>query len=237
LGEHPARRALQNGLPLLQHQHLVGQMQDFLRFVGGHHNRQVAGALQLLNGFSDLPAAQRVQLGCGLVQGQDLGLHGQHRGERGALFLPAGEVAGIVFLQPLQPHQGQRFPGAAQDFFPGDAQIGRPEGQFRLQGRHKQLDLRVLHQHTAALSGDVEWLIPGVQVHHPDIPPPPSAVDMGNDAADQVAEGGFPGPVGPQNDDELPPARRQVQVSQGDHIPFVGERHVLQRDDLMIFQK
>ena len=82
------RRACGDQTSTGQHRRPVGPPPHEVHVVGGQEDGDPPGAeaVQLL---FQLPPALRVQAGRRLVQKQDPGLHGQHPGQGGPLFLAA----------------------------------------------------------------------------------------------------------------------------------------------------
>ena len=73
-----------------------------------------------------------VQRGKGLVQHEQLRLGDEHPGEGGPLLLPAGELAGELALQPLQPEAADVFRHPGGVLFPqpgGDVLLHRHGGE------------------------------------------------------------------------------------------------------------
>ena len=75
--------------------------------------REQVGELQL-----KVPLEVAVERGEGLVEQDRLRLGAEDAGERDALLLPAGELRGILFLQPLQPEHPELFRGQRALFRP-----------------------------------------------------------------------------------------------------------------------
>ena len=174
-----------------QHQDAVHVAGDLLHAVA--HQDNGGTALLVIGpdlGQNGLPTPG-VQTRRGLVQDQDLGLHGDDPGDGHPALLSAGELKGGLFQLVLrQAHQGRRFPDPAVDLVPVQAHVAGTVGNVLVHRFLKQLVLRVL-EHQPHLEADVPDLLrlrPDVLPMEQDLPRrrPQQAVQMLN-------QGGFAG--------------------------------------------
>ena len=112
-------------------------------------------------------AAARVKPRGGLVQDEELGLHGKHSGDGRQALLAAGELEGGGVAAVRQAHEVQGVRHAPFHFRRGKSLVARAKGNVLGHGLGKELALGVLHD---------------VAHGSPDLAP--SALGCGIDAAD-----------------------------------------------------
>jgi hypothetical protein len=152
----------------------------------------------------------RVEARRRLVHDQDVGLHGEHRGDGHRALLAAGEVVGRALRQVLSPDARERGGDAGRDVGGREPEVERPEPHVLGHRRQEQLVVRVLE-------------------HHAD-----GATDVGQrplgdrDAADvDAAAGGCEQPVEVQEEGRLAGA---VGADEGDGLAVADlERDAVQR--------
>ena len=98
--------AVQHQQAAVQHQHAVG-VQHVVHEVGHVHDSDAA-LVELAANAADAAAPAHVQHGGGLVQNEQVGMHGEGAGYGHALLLAAGEVRRIGLGQVGEGHGGQR---------------------------------------------------------------------------------------------------------------------------------
>ena len=115
-GEHLVRRArLQH--PLVEQDHLVGELAQGGEVVGGQEDGQVVLGAQLVQHLQQLVLPLDVHAGQGLVQDQDVGHRLQGQGQQHPLELAAGQASHGLVQQVLPVDPGQAGGGTA----PGSA--------------------------------------------------------------------------------------------------------------------
>ena len=76
--------------------------------MGNKHTGEVKLIVQAAQPAAQILAHARIQRTEGLVQQQDLGLHGQRTGQRDALLLTTGKLSGKAVCQMRQLHHLQQ---------------------------------------------------------------------------------------------------------------------------------
>ena len=98
LGEQLLRGALGLYLPFREEVAVIAQQRHHIHVVGGQEDGDVETIPNFPENLHDAAHALGVQAGGGLVQDDDLRLHGQHTGDGHPLFLAVGEGMGGLVL-------------------------------------------------------------------------------------------------------------------------------------------
>jgi len=154
---------------------------------------------------------RRVQVGGGLIENQQPGLQGQHRGQGQKLLLAAGQGGRIPVFQPRQPHQTQGLLHPAAELLPGQPQIFRAESHFLVHPGAEKLGLKILEQHPH-LGGQLPGAaglhrLPGHQDLAAKLPPD----EPGDKAVEAQGQSGFPGFAGAQDGQPFAFGHLQIQ--------------------------
>ena len=88
---------------MVQHAYLSAAAEYLAPVMGHPENRPTKGGQQIGKFQFKLPLQIAVQRGKGLIQQNSLRLGAEDSGQRHPLLLSAGELGGVVMLQPLQP--------------------------------------------------------------------------------------------------------------------------------------
>jgi hypothetical protein len=111
--------------------------------VAGHDLR----VLELVELRDEAASRGRIEARAGLVHDQDVGAHGQHRGDGHGALLASGEPVrrpGPQVRRPDPPERGLD----ARPYLPGrQPQVGRAEAHVVLDGGHEELIVRILEHH------------------------------------------------------------------------------------------
>ena len=120
--------------------------------------------------LGQLSSASRVQIRGGLVQRQEPGPHGQHRGERHSTSLSCAEVVRGPVAQHLGPHRHERFLDGATQLVSSDAEVRRAEGDVVADGGGEKLVVGVLEDQTHLPSDLAKVVRLHPQPSHHDLP-------------------------------------------------------------------
>ena len=184
--------------------------------------------LQTGDGVDDLPASLGIQHGGGLVQGQDLGLHGQDPGDGHPLLLAAGEQMRRVHAEIIHAHLLESGVHPLADLLRGDAQILRREGHVVLHHVGDDLVVRILENHAHG-AADVQELVLIGGVHVPD---PDLAGGGQEDGVHVLEQGGFSGAVVAQDGHKASLGDLQIHAAEDLPLPLgVGEVYVFKTND------
>ncbi len=151
-GDGPEREALRvavhhHGAVLHVH-HTRGQMQAALHAVLGQHDRGAGVLAQAPDRRQQLLGAHRVQLRRGLVEQQQMRLHGDDGGESDLLQLAAGERLERGAAQVREAEAHERLFHEAGDGAALDPLVLEAEGDLALDGGHHGLVLGILEHQT-----------------------------------------------------------------------------------------
>ena len=104
--------------------------------------------MQFLDQVENLIPPPGIQTGCGLIQDQNPGPHGQNSGNSSPALLPPGQIKGGVFIETLgKMHQLQGLFRRFFRVFQGQALVLGPEADILKDRRLKELMLRILKDH------------------------------------------------------------------------------------------
>ena len=113
----------------------------------GGDDERLSPLVELIQHLHDLLRAGRIEIGGGLIQDHNLGLHGQDAGNGHPLLLPATQMVGRTALISGEAHILQSKAHVLFDLLGWISQIGRPEGDVLVNRRRKELVVRVLEDH------------------------------------------------------------------------------------------
>ena len=111
LEKNLGRSVIQNA-PLVHYQGAAGQFSHEEHIVAD----QQQGDVELPQDGQQQLLSPRIETGGGLVQDEQLGLHGQHAGQRQAFALASGQVQGNTIFEAFQMDQGQGLFNPLPDF-------------------------------------------------------------------------------------------------------------------------
>ena len=131
VGEDVARRAFFDQAPGVEHADALAEARHQAQVVGDQQDGGVNAAAQLLDQVEDLGLDGGVEPGGGLVEDQQMGVHGQRHGDDHALLLAARELERVAAHGGVgvgQRHFAQALPGADQALlsWAGPRGSGRP---------------------------------------------------------------------------------------------------------------
>ena len=107
-----------------------------------------------------------VQIGGGLVQYEDVRVHGVDRAKGQQLLLPAGEGEDALPAEALQPQRIHSFRHPGTNLFRRAARVLQPKGQFAVRVQIEKLGLGIL-EYRSHLSGQLmHGRLGGVQAAH-----------------------------------------------------------------------
>jgi hypothetical protein len=163
---------------------------------------------QAIDGSQDRVPSTRIQPGRGFVEDQESGPHRQHRGQRQAFFLAAGEGARDALLETRQSYQFERRPDASLDLTWGKAEPFQAKRDLVGNAGAEQLGLDVL-QNQPDLSGQLAHRYVAGILPADDHSPVEITLDGVRDrAVERQAESAFAGSHGPH--DRAKGSQRQV---------------------------
>ncbi len=154
----------------------------------------------------------RIEVGERLVEHQHPGAHGQRRGDRGALLLPAGQRHHRGLAHPGHPGHVQAPVHPGRDLRLREGQVLRPERHLRLHRLVDELQVRVLEHHADEL-GRLVRLEAAQRLAAEHHPAPQFAVHPGRDQpAQRQGQGGLAAAGGAGDQHHLTRADTQVHV-------------------------
>lgn len=150
VGEDLVDRAVGDDDTAVHHDRPLAQLGRIGQVVGDDQHR----GLQPGQRLGQLPARDRVEIGRRFVENENVGLAGQHGGQRGAPALPGGQMRRAAVGVVGQRHRVQRPGHAGGQRVTAHTEIGRAERDVLRDGRHEQLVVGVL-EHQPDPSADV----------------------------------------------------------------------------------
>ena len=107
--------------------------------------------------FDKVPPIPRIQIAGGFIQGQDAGIHGEHRGQRHPLALSLAEMMrGAARIGVIQHHVAQGFLDPLADLLRRNPQIERTEGDILKNRRAKELIVGILEEEPHLLADELQ---------------------------------------------------------------------------------
>ena len=157
---------------MVEHDHAVAQLGGVVHVVGGHDDG-AALRMQLAQQPQELAAAAGVKAGNGLVEHEDVRLHGEHAGEGNAPLLAAGERKGgdVTHGLGVEADAAYGFVNARGELRARDAEVSRAKGHVLANRAREQLALGILEHDAHAARGlarnaPAGWLLElGQQLH------------------------------------------------------------------------
>ena len=212
-------------LAAVEHHHAVGGGR-LLHEVGDHHDGHAA-LVQLAHDAHEPGPSAGVEHSRGLVQDEDGRIHGEHAGNGHALLLAAGKGVGLVRLEALQAHLGERPGHALAQLGVGDAEVLRAEGDVVLDEARHQLVVGVLEDEPRIRADEVGLLgVAGVAAEHVHL-----ALVGQKQRVDVLGQGGLARAVAAEEAQELPLGHGQVQMAEDEGLPIVGEAGIAEIDE------
>ncbi len=220
-----------------QQQHLVGVLDDPLQPVLGHQHGGAEVVHQPLEDGQHLLGRARVERRGRLVQDQDARVHGEHRADRDALLLPAGEGAQRAVAQVGEAEQVEGLLHPAAHDVAGQSQRLHAVGEFVLHRVGDEVCQRVLPHGADQVGEFARPVLAGVPAADGDPAVQHPAGEVRHQAADRPQQGGLAGARRPHQqaeftlgDGEVDPAQRgrggllvpDGDLLEGDHDALRG---------------
>jgi hypothetical protein len=117
------------------------------------------GALDPVEHLEELAAGARVEVRRGLVEDEELGLHGEHRGDRDAAALAHRELVRRPVGGIAHADGGERFLDPVERLLAREAEVERAEGDVFANGGHEELVVGVLEDEPDAGAEVVDRLV------------------------------------------------------------------------------
>ena len=151
VGEHLVGRALKHDVAVGEDHHAV-RGQGLVHEVRDVHECG-AGSLQLVEYAHDAPAPANVQHGTGLVQHEQVWVHGERSGYGHTLLLAAGEAGGVCLRVGAHGHAGKLLVYPADDLCVRDAEVLWAKGHVVGHDARDNLVLGVLEHEPRVVAG------------------------------------------------------------------------------------
>ena len=145
---HLFGRVVSQNPPVFHDHAAVGGVEDVLQAMLGDKHGGAQLPVDFLHGVEKVRGGNGVKLAGGLVQDQDLGLHGHDRGQVQQLLLPAGELRHIPVKPALDAEIAGHLRHTQAHGFLVAAQALQAEGQLVPDLIGNDLAVRVLHDET-----------------------------------------------------------------------------------------
>ena len=130
-------------------------------------------------------------------------------------------------LEALQAHFGERPGHALAQLGVGDAEVLRAEGDVVLDEARHQLVVGVLEDEPGVGADEVGLLrVTGVAAEHVHL-----ALVGQKQRVDVLGQGGLPRAVATEQTQKLPLRHRQVQMTEDEGLPIVGEGGIAEIDE------
>ena len=202
------RGALLDDAPAFHDDELVGEHERFDRIVGDQQGRPgEVGQVRFEFGL-DVEASSGVQRGQRFIQQQQRWLPGQRAGQCHPLRLPAGQLGRLAVGEVGEPEPGHPVIGGSLGRLPSQAPRPRGEGHVLGHGQVREEPV-VLEDEPDRPSGGLHEGSGIRVVHH--LPRERDAAGRhGSQAGHRAEQGGLPGPVRPEQPEDLTGCRGEA---------------------------
>lgn len=216
IGEQLEGGAVGNDATLVDDDRPGAQLGRVEQVVGDHEGRAPAGGDEL----GELTPGERVEVGGGLVEDHDRGVHGQHGGERHPPALADAQVVRRPGGGVGHADRGEALLDPGLELGAGEPEVRRAEGDVPADRGHEELVVGVLEDDADPSADLAEVVVVDGQAVHDD------AAGVGTqDPVEVQHEGGLARAVRPEDGEPLARSHPQVQAVQRPVAVRVGERH------------
>ena len=186
--EHGLRAAIKHNPPGVHQQHAIGMLDSTRQAVLDHDDGDAVLLPEPDQDIDDAVDVGGVQGGRRLIQDENLGTHGEHRGDGHDLLLPAGKLGWFAVAQRGETGGGQRPRRPGAHLVLRQTQVARSESHLVFHAQVEELRTWILEDDSHPLADVRQGVLLRIHVRNRDPPANLRRDGVRNDAADHLGQ-------------------------------------------------